>query len=84
MTWRQRAAPIIADTIARVGRDDPKALRKALRDAYPFGERANYPYKAWLDEVRAQLDQGGAQTDNGGAQADMAVEDAAQMDLFER
>ena len=77
MTWRQRAAPIIADTIARVGRDDPKALRKALRDAYPFGERANYPYKAWRDEVRAQLD-------NDGTQADVAEEDAAQMDLFER
>ncbi len=29
-----------------------KALRKALAEAYPFGERENSPYKAWLTEVR--------------------------------
>lgn len=54
-TWRDRAAPIIAETIARVGRADMQALRKALRDAYPFGERAMWPYKVWCSEVRFQL-----------------------------
>lgn len=55
MTWRQKAAPIIAETIRNVGRDDMKKLKRALRDAYPFGERAYYPYKAWLSEVKRQL-----------------------------
>jgi hypothetical protein len=54
-SWREIAAPIIAETVARVGRDDIKALRRALRDAYPFGERKYHPYKIWCDEVRRQL-----------------------------
>lgn len=32
-----------------------KVLRKALTEAYPWGERENTPYKAWLAEVRRQL-----------------------------
>jgi hypothetical protein len=54
--WRDRAAPIIAEVIARVGRDDERALRKALHDAYPFGERRMHPYRIWCDEVRRQLE----------------------------
>lgn len=55
-SWRGLAEPIISEVIARVGRDDEKALRDALRDAYPFGERAHWPYKVWGDEVRRQID----------------------------
>jgi alpha-D-ribose 1-methylphosphonate 5-triphosphate synthase subunit PhnG len=51
-TWRERARPIIAEVI---GRDDEKALRAALLDAYPFGPRKYYPYKAWLAEINSQL-----------------------------
>jgi len=54
--WRNIAAPIIVEVIARVGRDDERALRKALHDAYPFGERRMHPYKIWCDEVRRQLE----------------------------
>lgn len=54
-TWRDEAAPIIARVIERVGRDDLTALRRALRDAYPWGERRCWPYKVWCDEVRIQL-----------------------------
>lgn len=54
-TWRQRAAPIIHDVIARVGREDEKALRRELRKAYPFMERMGFCYKVWLDEIRCQL-----------------------------
>ncbi|WP_240334063.1 hypothetical protein [Pseudomonas syringae] len=32
-----------------------KALRKELAEAYPWGERENTPYKAWLAEIRRQL-----------------------------
>ena len=31
--------------------DDPEAKRKVF-DAYPFGPREHYPYKAWNLEVR--------------------------------
>jgi len=55
MSWADAAAPIVGEVIRRVGRNDMRLLRKALVDAYPFGERANTPYKAWLAEVRRQL-----------------------------
>jgi hypothetical protein len=54
MTWRERAAQVIGETIDRVGLDDPDALKKALFDAYPFGKRKHYPYKVWLDEIKVQ------------------------------
>lgn len=54
-TWRDHFRPIIAGVISRVGREDMKALRRALRDAYPFGERRFWPYKVWCDEVRQQI-----------------------------
>lgn len=54
-TWRQRAAPIIANVISKVGTTDLKTLRSKLREAYPFGFRTNYPYKVWCDEVNRQL-----------------------------
>ena len=54
-TWRESAAPIIAETIRRVGKGDMKSLRRELRAAYPFGQRANHPYKIWCSEVRYQL-----------------------------
>lgn len=53
--WRNIARPVIAEVIARVGRDDEQALRRALREAYPFGERRMHPYRIWCDEVRRQL-----------------------------
>ncbi len=55
MTCRAVLAPIIAEVIACTGRKDMKALRKALAEAYPYGERANHPYKVWLSEIRRQL-----------------------------
>ncbi len=55
MSWADAAAPVVAEVIRRVGRSDMKALRKALTEAYPWGERENTPNKAWLDEVRRQL-----------------------------
>ena len=54
-TWRNDCAPIIAEVIKRVGTEDPKALRKALLEAYPYGERSMHPYKIWRDEIRRQL-----------------------------
>ncbi|HWQ07902.1 MAG TPA: hypothetical protein VN436_02300 [Holophaga sp.] len=54
-TWRDVAGPIIARVIAKVGTEDVPALRRALREAYPFEERKYWPYKVWLSEVKRQL-----------------------------
>jgi len=53
--WRNRASPIIARVIRETGTVDMKALRKALKAAYPFQVRKYHPYKIWLDEVKRQL-----------------------------
>lgn len=55
MSWADAAAPVVAEVIRRVGRTDMRVLRKALADAYPWGERESTPYKAWLAEIRRQL-----------------------------
>ena len=55
--WRAIAAKTIADVIEKVGTADEKALRKAISDAYPFGQRFHHPYKVWCSEVRRQLNQ---------------------------
>jgi hypothetical protein len=53
-SWRDHAAPIIAKVIEDVGYDDIGRLKRAMFDAYPFGERKYQPYKIWCDEVRRQ------------------------------
>jgi hypothetical protein len=53
-TWRQAAAPIIAKVLTETTGQSESAIRKALRDAFPWGERAMHPYKIWLDEIRRQ------------------------------
>jgi len=53
--WREKARPLIARVIrSHEGKPIPE-IRKALREAYPFGERRYWPYKIWCDEVRFQL-----------------------------
>ncbi len=53
--WRERCKPIIAKVIAENKHLGEKVLRKALYNAYPFGERKMYPYKVWLSEISFQL-----------------------------
>ena len=53
--WREQCAPIIAKVIAENRGKDEKEIRKALHDAYPFGERRMHPYKIWCSEVNIQL-----------------------------
>lgn len=52
--WRTQARPIIASVLAATSGQDERAIRKALRDAYPFGSRDHHPYKIWLDEIKLQ------------------------------
>lgn len=52
--WRRVARPIIAEVIARVGTDNEYELRKALSEAYPFGEHRYNVHRIWCDEIRKQ------------------------------
>lgn len=54
MTSRQRLASrrAIQGAIARVGMENLALLKKEIDKSYPFGERAYYPYKIWLEERR--------------------------------
>jgi hypothetical protein len=54
VTWRDHARPIIARVLSATSGLPEKDIRKALRDAYPYGERAMHPYKIWCDEIRRQ------------------------------
>lgn len=53
-TWREHCAPIIAKVLADTKGLTEKEIKKALRDAYPYGERAMHPYKIWCDEIKIQ------------------------------
>lgn len=54
MAWRDYAAPIIAKVLKENRGKPEKEVRKALKEAYPFGERKYHPYKIWLDEIKVQ------------------------------
>lgn len=52
--WRKHAAPIIQQVLEETKGQDEKEIRRALRDAYPFGGRDHHPYKIWCDEIKRQ------------------------------
>lgn len=56
--WRREAALVIERALDGVDRTDIRAVRRALRAAYPFGQRRFWPYKAWLLEIRSRLGHG--------------------------
>lgn len=53
-TWREISARIVYDVLEKTKGQEPKAIRKALKEAYPFGEREMHPYKVWLAEIKRQ------------------------------
>lgn len=64
--WRIYSRQVIAKVLAENKDADAKALRKALREAYPFGERMYTPYKIWREECRKALAPRSAQQPIGG------------------
>ena len=47
-TWYEISVEVIRDVCSEnVGMSEAR-LRKKVSEAYPFGPRAHYPYKAWL------------------------------------
>jgi hypothetical protein len=56
--WSDRAREVIAEVHAALPSDATfEDRKKALFDAYPFGERRYSPYKTWLSAQRAYLAQ---------------------------
>jgi hypothetical protein len=55
-SWSVRARQVIAEVLSSLppGASE-KAVRAALRYAYPFGERENWPYKMWCQEQARAL-----------------------------
>jgi len=53
-TWRDTARPIIAQVLADNTGKSELEIRRALREAYPWGERSLHPYKIWCDEIKVQ------------------------------
>lgn len=53
--WRAQSLKAIEATVQRVGTKDLTALRHAIGRAYPFGVRNMYPYKIWLECVKATM-----------------------------
>ena len=59
-TWRRSAAGIVAAVLQAYKGSDEATRKRALREAYPFGERRHWPYKVWLSEIKRQLAGGSA------------------------
>ena len=56
--WRIRSRQVIAEVMASVPADATlPQVRKALRDAYPFGAREHHPYKVWCIEQLKAINQ---------------------------
>lgn len=57
-TWRVLSRRVILKAIAEgeaLGLGDEE-MKRHISKAYPFGERAMWPYKVWLAEVRRQME----------------------------
>ena len=55
MTWGDRARDVIQEVINEHPEADERTLRRLVSEAYPFGQRDYYPYKAWLQAVEQLL-----------------------------
>lgn len=53
--WYEYSCGVIIRVIAENQGGDPDELRKKVSEAYPFGQRRYYPYKAWLKAVTKLL-----------------------------
>lgn len=56
-TWAEQSIKAIEEVIAdhpELDRRSPE-MRKLVSDAYPFGDRSMFPYKAWLKAMDSCL-----------------------------
>jgi len=55
--WTRVSDKVLHDVFAALPADATEHdVRKAMAAAYPFGERAMWPYKAWLAACKRWLD----------------------------
>lgn len=52
--WRETSARIIKKVLEETKGQDEKAIKKALKEAYPFGIKSMHPYQVWLSEIKNQ------------------------------
>lgn len=50
-----QARTIVCTVVAEKGLQDPKSLRNALFEAYPFEKRYGYRYHAWLCAIKEEI-----------------------------
>lgn len=55
MSWYEHALSVVRRTVAENPTLEGAELRKAVSEAYPFGEREMWPYKAWCKAVSKVL-----------------------------
>lgn len=72
-TWRDSARPIIKKALEETKGNSKEEIKKALYDAYPWGERRMHPYKIWLDEIKVQ---------RGLKKSHIEIQDPDQIKLF--
>ena len=53
--WRDKARRAIITAIEQATKEKVD-IKKAIRDSYPFGTRANHPYRMWLKEQGIALE----------------------------
>lgn len=56
LSWRDSALAVMDQVRVehlQAGVSDKAQIARAIDAAYPFGERAHYPYKAWLSARKA-------------------------------
>jgi hypothetical protein len=82
-TWREDCAPIIAAVLVATKGLPEKEIKKALRDAYPYGERAMHPYKTWCDEIQKQRGLKKRKKKGGKKKYEQIVSDPSQLQIFE-
>lgn len=51
-TYRAVARKRIKNIMRKAGASDPKKLKQALQDGYPFSARTGWPHRVWCEEVR--------------------------------
>lgn len=73
MTWRDHCRPIITQVLKDTEGQHEGLIKRALFDAYPYGQRKMHPYKIWLDEIKVQ---------RGLKKSKMPIENPNQQKLF--
>lgn len=54
-SWEAESMQIIRNVLKDNEHSTESELKRALKDAYPFGERKHWPYKIWCGCVKRAL-----------------------------